>query len=304
MRFRYNHLQPGRKIRVLELAPGDGDRTLKGKLIHVHLDEDPEYSALSYVWGSGTDRSKIECNGGEAEVTKNLEEALKNLRHDSELRYLWVDALCINQQNVEEKDHQVALMKDIYAYAKEIIMWLGPDEEAIAAELFKDLEEVLAALENSIEKSFEDLSSLQWLRFDQAPSPLVDKLFLLFKRDYFTRTRVIQEAGLTNRPLAYRGKSVINFNKIGLLAMACLKYLRPALASSGYLKEFERVTNLYQTYLPQPGPERLYNIIHQTRLNQVTDYRDKVYAFISHPSARRDAGDFHTSARKCHPKRI
>lgn len=291
-RFRYTPLQLGRKSRVLELAHGEGDGPLKGELIHVDLDEDPGYSALSYVWGSEPARTKIECNGREAEVTKNLVEALRHLRHESESRYLWVDALCINQQDVEERGHQVTLMKDIYAYAKEVVVWLGPDEEDAAAELFKDVEEVLALMEGSIEKNFEDLNRLQWLHFDDATSPLLNKLFLLFKREYFTRTWVIQEVGLANRPLAHWGKSVINFNKIGLISMACLKYFRPTLSSFGYLKEFERVANLYQTYLPQPGSQRLYDIIHRTRLNQVTDSRDKVYAFISHPSARQDTGDF------------
>lgn len=291
-RFQYTPLQKGRKIRVLELAPGEGGWPLEVELVNLDLDEDPEYSALSYVWGSATDRTKIKCNGCETEVTKNLAEALRHLRHESESRYLWVDALCINQQDVEEKGHQVAMMKDIYAYSKDVLVWLGPDEEGLSTGLFKDIEEVLDSLEGAMEKNYEDLDWVQWLRVGESSSPLLDKLFLLFKREYFTRTWVIQEVGLTNRPLAHWGKSVVNFNKIGLIAMACLKYFRLALSSLGYLKEFERVANLYQTYLPRPGSQRLYDIIHRTRLNQVTDSRDKVYAFISHPSARKGTGDF------------
>jgi hypothetical protein len=110
---------------VLELAHAEGGGPgglLKGELIHGDLDQNPEYSALSYVWGDGTARTKIEYNGCEAEVTKNLAEALQHLRHEPESRYLWVDALCINQDNVEEKGHQVALMKDIYAYAGEVVV--------------------------------------------------------------------------------------------------------------------------------------------------------------------------------------
>lgn len=71
---------------MLELAPGGVDWDLTGNLIHIDLDEDPDYSALSYVWGSEIDRVKIECNGCEVEVTKNLAEALRHLRHDSESR--------------------------------------------------------------------------------------------------------------------------------------------------------------------------------------------------------------------------
>jgi hypothetical protein len=215
-RFRYTPLQPGRKIRVLEIACGEGDWALKGELIHVDLDADPEYSALSYVWGSGQAHTKIEFNGFEAEITKNLAEALRHLRHESGSRYLWVDALCINQQDVEEKGLQVALMKDIYAYAKEVVVWLGPDEEDIAAELFKDVEEVLHLIESSIETDFVGLNRLQWLRFDEASSLLLDKMFLLFKREYFTRTWVIQEVALRiahshigENPLSTSTKSVL-----------------------------------------------------------------------------------------------
>ena len=292
MRFRYTPLQAGRKIRVLELACGVGDEVVKGELQQVDLNENPVYSALSYVWGSAFDCATIKCNGGDVEVTKNLAEALRHLRYESSPRYLWVDALCINQEDVDEKSHQVALMKDIYAYAEDVVVWLGPDEEGIAAELFKEVEELMALIESSIEHNFEDLNKLQSLPFAASSSPIMEKLFLLFKREYFTRTWVIQEVGLTNRPLAHWGNSIINFNKIGLVAMACLKYFRPTLSSLGYLKKFERAANLYQTYLPRPGYQRLHDTIYQTRLNQVTDSRDKVYAFISHPCALQSTGDY------------
>ncbi len=79
------------------------DGTGKAKLVHVDLNNNSEYSALSYVWGSGGQCTLIECNGRGAEVTKNLAKALRHLRYESGSRYLWVDALCINQQDVEER---------------------------------------------------------------------------------------------------------------------------------------------------------------------------------------------------------
>ncbi|KAK5624981.1 hypothetical protein RRF57_000697 [Xylaria bambusicola] len=293
--YQYLPLKPGRKIRVLKLAAEQESRDLEGELIHVDLDLDPEYSALSYVWGTELAPTKIKCNGHDIEVTENLAQALRHLRHESEPRYIWADALCINQEDAEEKGHQVALMKDIYAYAGEVAIWLGPDGERHVAELFAEVDEMLTLLEGSIENDFARLNGAQWVNFDTRPSPtspILDKLALLFQREYFTRTWVIQEVGLANRPVAHCGKSVINFNKLAVLAMALLKYFRPLLSSLGYLKEFERVANLYRTYFPQPGSQRLYDIIHRARLNEVTDSRDKVYAFISHPSAREDASDF------------
>ncbi|KAI1119928.1 heterokaryon incompatibility protein-domain-containing protein [Nemania abortiva] len=261
--FPYVSLQRGRKIRLLKLAGGRGDRALKGELIHADLNLDLEYSALSYVWGSELAGTKIECNGHEVEIGKNLAEALRHIRHESESRYIWVDALCINQQDMGEKGHQVALMKDIYAYAWEVDVWLGPDEEGSAAGLFSEVENLVTLLEVQVKEDFNSLNGEQWHHFRTAPFPILRQLSLLFKRQYFTRTWVIQEVGLTNRPVAHCGKAVINFNKPGLLAMAFVKYLRPTLSSFGYLTEFE-----------------------------LTDSRDKVYAFISHPSAQQGADRF------------
>jgi hypothetical protein len=59
------------------------------------------------------------------DVTKNLEEALQNLRIDSRPRVLRADALCIHQDNDEERTHQIQLMKDIYKSASEVLIWLG-----------------------------------------------------------------------------------------------------------------------------------------------------------------------------------
>ncbi|KAJ8132119.1 hypothetical protein O1611_g1501 [Lasiodiplodia mahajangana] len=290
--FPYTPLQTGRELRLLKLAGGEENSGLKGELIHFNLDRGPDYSALSYVWGSKIAPTKIECNGYQVEITENLADALRHLRYQSESRHLWVDALCINQQDADEKSHQVALMKDIYAHAQEVDVWLGLDEEGIAVRLFAEAENLLASLEAKVEQDVESLDGAQWQCFSAAPFFILPRLSLLFKREYFTRTWVIQEVGLANRPVAHCGKATVNFNKLGLFAMAFLKYFRPTLSSLGYLKEFECVSSLYQTYLPQPGPERLYDIIHRTRLNQVTDSRDKVYAFISHPSARQDVGGF------------
>jgi hypothetical protein len=288
--LRYSPLSEGRAIRVLELTPGGSDSAFEGELVQVDLDDNPEYSALSYVWGTDMDSIPFECDGCRTEVTKNLAEALRHLQHESEARALWIDALCINQQDVEEKNHQVALMKDIYASANKVVVWLGPDEEEAAPEVFEDIKSTLKSLEEAID-SYADLNNAEWFHSGR-PSPSLSKIALLFGRQYFTRTWVIQEIGLTNRAIAHWGQSKTNFNEIGLIAMFYLKYFRPELEALGCLGDAERVSNVYLTYLPQPGSHRLPDVLHRGRLNQATDARDKVYAFISHPSARERASDY------------
>jgi hypothetical protein len=102
--------------------------------------ESPGYAALSYVWGSEDDPSHIEVisaqQKGVLAATHNLVVALRHLRQKKKLRRMWIDALCINQSDVEEKNIQVATMGRIYKSADRVISWLGPahdnSDDAIA----------------------------------------------------------------------------------------------------------------------------------------------------------------------------
>ena len=87
----------------------------------------PAYVALSYVWGDPNDKTSINLDGRPKQVTRNLEGALRQLRDSLQpLHALWVDAICINQDNQEEKSEQVRHMRFIYSRAEYVICWLGP----------------------------------------------------------------------------------------------------------------------------------------------------------------------------------
>ncbi|KAF7887914.1 uncharacterized protein EAF01_011068 [Botrytis porri] len=86
------------------------------------------YVALSYVWGSPADKMTILVNGIEMQVTQNLHTALISLRKSTWVRRrvnLWIDALCINQDDLDEREQQVKLMRDIYAMAWQVVGSLG-----------------------------------------------------------------------------------------------------------------------------------------------------------------------------------
>src|SRR2546430_2351964 len=85
----------------------------------------PEYEALSYAWGDPNIRQPISVNGKMMRVTSNLYSALRTLRKADEDRVFWVDALCINQDDVQERSKQVQRILAIYKRAKQTIMWLG-----------------------------------------------------------------------------------------------------------------------------------------------------------------------------------
>ena len=100
-------------------------------LYHVPLLEAKKqgYEALSYTWGTSEGAPSIQVNGTEVPVTGNLYVALQHLRGETIEVVLWVDALCINQTDDAEKNEQVKMMIDIYAYAKTTKVWLGPADD-------------------------------------------------------------------------------------------------------------------------------------------------------------------------------
>lgn len=87
------------------------------------------YEALSYVWGDSSITRTILLEGREFQVTTNLYSALRRLRYPDYTRIIWIDAICINQSNLEERSQQVLLMKNIYEGAEEVLMWMGDSEE-------------------------------------------------------------------------------------------------------------------------------------------------------------------------------
>ncbi|KAK4078338.1 uncharacterized protein Triagg1_3354 [Trichoderma aggressivum f. europaeum] len=144
------------RIRVLALKPSqDPSEPIHISLSVIKLNDDPSFEALSYCWGDATDKLLIFCDGVPFPVTKNLESALRHLRHTKDERTLWIDAICINQNNIPERNQQVSIMKDIYRKARHVVIWLGAADE--------DSDLVFPLCERMVEKrlgllEFDDLS--------------------------------------------------------------------------------------------------------------------------------------------------
>ena len=85
----------------------------------------PPYSAVSYTWGDPLETEEILLNDKVLPVRNNLWSLLSSLRRTDEPRRLWIDAICINQSDIAEKNHQVALMGRIYEGAQSVLVWLG-----------------------------------------------------------------------------------------------------------------------------------------------------------------------------------
>ncbi|OIW24626.1 hypothetical protein CONLIGDRAFT_101104 [Coniochaeta ligniaria NRRL 30616] len=113
------------EIRLLRLLPGKADEPIRCTLHIVSLNKPPRFEAISYVCGDPADTRTILVNGQRLDVTVNLEDALRGLRLDSRSRRLWADAICIHQDNIEEKNKQILEMANIYRQASRVLVWLG-----------------------------------------------------------------------------------------------------------------------------------------------------------------------------------
>lgn len=127
---KYNVLSGTNSIRLLHIQAvtefGHDDEPIICGLSPVNLDDRPVFHALSYVWGIKSVKPKVvHCNGSMVEVTDNCYSALLHIRKRYGSLRIWIDALCINQDDTREKESQIILMGQIYATSEQVIIWLG-----------------------------------------------------------------------------------------------------------------------------------------------------------------------------------
>jgi hypothetical protein len=177
------------EIRLVYLEPRQESDPIHVILIHLLLDGNVSYDALSYAWGDPKVTLPIRIKGLLFQVTVNLESALRHLRLESHTRVVWIDAICIHQSNIKERDQQVRRMGSIYANAWHVLVWLGPeaDDSDLAIETISEdfcgrlVDQEL--LEDSQPATTEEMESTRRLK---AP-------IKLFSRPWWRRGWVIQE---------------------------------------------------------------------------------------------------------------
>jgi hypothetical protein len=126
--YTYLPLWSPTSIRVIRLDPSDDpDGPLSLTLEEVDINSNPVYEAVSYTWeGQEADRL-ISCHGRGLMITANCEIMLRRLRLTSSggVKSLWIDAICIDQTSIPEKNQQVPLMGQIYEVAVQVNIWIG-----------------------------------------------------------------------------------------------------------------------------------------------------------------------------------
>lgn len=124
--YQYNPIRGSKSIRIINLLPSySRDDPLVIQIKEVSLDNAPTFEALSYAWEGQTPNTNIHCDDELLPIMPTCMAALRRLRRKGRSRPLWIDSICINQSSIEEKNHQVALMGEVYTKANRVIVWLG-----------------------------------------------------------------------------------------------------------------------------------------------------------------------------------
>jgi Heterokaryon incompatibility protein (HET) len=159
-RYRYSDLDPKVRgsIRLIRVWPELVDGKIACEIEHVTTDS--SYTALSYTWGSSKDPSEtIIIDSRRFTVRRNLYAFLDHAREFHAGLPLWIDAICINQEDVEEKNRQVQMMSRIYSDAKDVYVWLGPRVEFVGhcirrMQAYEDMSDTKMALSSAEDTDF------------------------------------------------------------------------------------------------------------------------------------------------------
>ena len=215
-------------IRVLELHPGQEEDEVRCDLIETSLPTQgtTAYEALSYCWGDTSSRIAIFVDGAHLGVTTNLHSALRRLRFEAEKRRLWIDAVCINQDDETEKGQQVRIMREIYQHASRTLVWLGEGSESTARG-FRLIPRLLNA--QKLKEQEADDRSLQHLgsegrKFYNLPSQYAPEwrgFLAIFDVPYFRRVWIIQEVAVAPSVTVLCGLDSIPWNDLVDAVSAC-----------------------------------------------------------------------------------
>lgn len=279
------------QIRILRLLPGEWTHPIQCSIYTVYMSTHPSYEALSYAWGDAADREPILVDDHLCEVTANLAAALRRLRRPDQERHLWVDAICINQADNDEKSHQVNLMKNIYSNAEQGLMWLGDIEEdppstglALSAQNIRNLISEADAL-----KAFSlvrHLSSGEHFVSSKITEG-IQALSTFMNLAWWHRIWTVQEAILPRKITIVCGGISVNWK---LLALASVKFCdhwghccteRHTDSEERALYTFSERVDAIQWFRERPAAMdilRTLFILFQYR--SATDPRDKVFGLL------------------------
>ena len=298
----YEPLPVGDYIRILELEAGSWTSQIRFKLLTINTANkklEGSYEAISYSWGDPERVVLGHCNGCSMMLTSNLAEALRQTRLLDKSRLLWADGVCINQENLQERASQVKIMALVYQNAKSVIVSLGPDngeaEEGFSVlnslnDLCQRQSAEFGGMENVPNVSSDDLHCYADFAWTSCRS--------ILRKPWFSRVWIVQEVGLAKQVVMLCGRFTAQWRNV---VQACLwltwkgraleqKYQlaakNPVNTWVTYSKSGRDDGAILQESAQRTAPKSFFDVLFRTRFHGSTDPRDKIYAFLGHPTAR------------------
>jgi hypothetical protein len=266
----------GSTFRLVELQPRGPTDLIKCRLTTHALPPDcPSFVALSYMWDHISPKDTIELNGTLVLIGHSLWTFLDEMRSQKRFRTYWIDAICIDQSNVQERNHQVQLMKNIYSKAESVSIWLGPaDEGSFCIEAM----EILRDMENWLDCNGFTL-------FVRGESGIEQEIILaLCQNKYWERMWIFQEVVLACEATIYFGPWNVRLDVLRSMILN-MKYSGDGnIPWTGY-DETERVrlslvSNLLLYRSLGLGRSVLHLAMWYCRDRKATYVRDKIYGLL------------------------
>lgn len=281
--FRYQPLTRPNEIRLVKILPGSRMSPVKCELQPAILGaETPKYVALSYCWGDATQKTWVSCNGLRLALTRDLLNALRRLRRKDEAETLWIDQICINQADLEERGSQVQLMRKIYKSAVNVFIWLG-DEADESSKAIKLIPRVSSDVPSRINPD-----GVRRGEIHSGTPREWRALKALLSRPWFGRMWILQELGVASSATVVCGNQSISWQEVSdmidhmhstgswLILFGSLGY-KSSVSAHGRLRSLLSIRNKVSKH----GTISSINALWASRDFDATDPRDKIYALIA-----------------------
>jgi hypothetical protein len=261
-----------RDIRLVELQRNEELDNIECVLRSYPVDgPHPPYIALSYAWGDDIRYTVIKLNGCSLSIGKNLWHFLSQMRSSNKFYTYWIDAICIDQTNLRERNHQVQMMRQIYSNAESVYAWLGDEDEMTYSN---------TAMMYLAERNVFEAATMMTKRF-WTPRQ-AEAMVSLCERPYWTRVWIVQELLLAKEVKILCGSKAISwyqfrkfFDDIAILIHGGWGQhvgVYPTFHSAA-----SNIVMLKTSWSKQPS-QPLLTLVGLCRDQKSSDIRDKVYA--------------------------
>ena len=216
------------EIRLICLNPGAFEDPVSCSLVYTSLRDQhhTKYECLSYCWGDQNVRSNIELQytrkdsptllKGPLSITSSLYAAMRHLRpKDGPPRTIWIDAICINQEDLKERVNQISIMKQIYSLAWNVVVWIGEGDEQ-TTKAIRTVQSVSGRYQTYLkeEKTQESLAKLHYPLLENNNFDAFIDDWPLFERPYFRRTWVVQEVFNAAKATVQCGQDLVSWQDL------------------------------------------------------------------------------------------